>query len=192
MEIVSIVGRHLLLRPFLNEDLSIVFGWRSKVSDLFLWYQRPEILSFDEFCADFAGFRRNIIHVLMMITLGPNQNAIGMVYSYKADYINGHAFLCTYLDENYRQSLYGGEATLLFLEYLFGYFSFRKVYAEIYDYNSVSLSNSIKGGFVEEGRYKSHKWYKNAYRDMIILALYREAFFSKYDGMLSALKNGSS
>jgi RimJ/RimL family protein N-acetyltransferase len=185
--IKSILGRHINLRPFLTEDFERVYAWRSNSYDLHLWFQKPEILSIEEFIDDFNGFIRNFVHILMIVETFSG-DAIGMTYSYKADYLNGHAFLCTYIDSQHRGFLYGAEASLLFVDHLFSYFSFRKLYAEIYEHNAQSLKNAIKGGWIEEGRLKSHRWYSDGYKDLHIFALYRKGFYDKFGRLLPSLK----
>lgn len=186
---ISIVGRHIALRPLLASDLQSIFQWRSNISDLHLWFQRPEILSFDEFLNDFNGFVKNFVHVLMVLTRPTTANVpIGMVYSYRPDYLNGHTFLCAFLASEYRGYLYGAEGSMLFVDYLFSYFPFRKIYAEVYEYNDDSLHNVTKGGWREEGRLKKHRWYSDDYKDMLIFALYREDFYTRFGKLLSSVK----
>jgi RimJ/RimL family protein N-acetyltransferase len=115
-------------------------------------------------------------------------HTIGMVYTYKVDFVNRHAFICTYLDAKYRGQFYGAEASILFVDYIFSYFDFRKIYAEIYEYNQASMQNSLKGGFVSEGILRNHRWYKSEYHDMYILALYKEVFYQRFGKVLRKLK----
>jgi RimJ/RimL family protein N-acetyltransferase len=187
-KVSSIIGRHIILRPFLTNDLEDVFTWRSDTADLHLWFQRPEILSWEEFVDDFGGFLRSYIHIIMMIEAPSSDSSIGMIYSYKPDYLNGHVFLCAYLKAKCRQHFYGAEAGLLFIDYLFSYFPFRKLYGEVYEHNTHSLNNLVKGGWIEEGRLRKHRWHLNNYEDMLILALYREDFYDRFGKLLSSIK----
>ncbi len=187
--LISISGAHVLLRPLCADDFEKIFIWRSNITDLYLWEQHPEVLSDDEFYSDFKSFLSHVVHTIMMIETKSSRDLIGMVYAYRADYLNNHAFLCTYLDSAYRGCLYGAEAAILFIDYLFSYFSFRKLYAEIYEYNVDSMSNSLKAGFIEEGRLKKHRWYRNKYNDMYILALYQRDFYKRFQRILDKLKD---
>lgn len=188
METTSIGGRHLCLRPLLDDDFEVIFKWRSSISDLHLWLHRQDILSFPQFINDFNGFLRNVVHTLMIIETASSRRPAGMIYSYQADYLNGYTYLCTFLDAQYRHSFYGAEASLLFTDYLFSSFPFRKLYAEVYEHNLPSLRNIIKSGWVEEGRLKNHRWRLGGYKDMFIYALYREDFYGKFSRLLSSLK----
>lgn len=70
----------------------------------------------------------------------------------------------------------GLQAWLLFIEYLFSYFNFRKIYGEIFGYNQLSLKSALHSGFIEEGCLKNHRWFGNQYWDLHILSLSREQF----------------
>jgi len=184
MKITSVTGKHICLRPFLEQDIESVFQWRCDISDLHLWFQRPEILSFQEFIEDFDKFTRGFCHILQIICTPVSQTPIGMTYSYKADYFNGHVFVCTFIDSKHRNYLYGAEASLLFTDYLFSYYPFRKIYAEVYEHNVASRNNLIKGGWIQEGQLKKHIWRVGEYKDMFIYALYREYFYERYSRLL--------
>lgn len=188
METVSIMGKHIFLRPFLEKDMEFTFQWRCIASDLHLWFQRPEILSLQEFIDDFNGFIRNFCHIIQMICTPASPIPIGMTYSYKADYLNGHVFVCTFMDSEHRDYLYGAEASLLFTDYLFSYFAFRKVYAEVFEHNTASRNNLVKGGWVQEGQLKEHIWRMGEYKDMFIYALYRDYFYERYSCLLKKLR----
>jgi ribosomal-protein-alanine N-acetyltransferase len=189
VEIVSIFGRHVILRPLLESDLNRIYSWRCNTADLFLWFQRPEVLSCEEFIDYFKRFTKNTIHIILMVQSKSKQEPLGMVYTYEPDYLNGYAFLCSYIAPNHRGYLYGAEASLLFTDYIFTYYPFRKLYAEVYEYNTPSLNNVLKSGWKEEGRLKQHRWYSDGYKDMLIFALYRTEFYNRFKKLLSSLKD---
>jgi len=123
-----------------------------------------------------------------MVQVKPSECPLGMVYTYQPDYFNGHAFLCTYIAPDYRGYFYGAEASLLFIDHIFAYYPFRKLYAEIYEYNTASLNNVLKSGWQEEGKLKQHRWHSDGYKDMLIFALYRAEFYNQFGKLLSSLK----
>jgi len=61
MDIVAISGKHVVLRPMFESDLKRIFSWRCNTTDLYLWFQRPEILSFEEFINHFKKFMQNTV-----------------------------------------------------------------------------------------------------------------------------------
>ena len=188
MDISSVKSRHIILRPLVEQDLETIFKWKCSTSDLHLWFKRSEILSFREFLDDFNSFVRNYCHVLQMICATTSEVPVGMTYSYQADYLNGHAYVCTFVDESHRNYLYGAEASLLFVDYLFTYFTFRKLYAEVYEHNLDSINNLRKGQWVQEGCLKKHIWRLGEYKNMLIFALYKEHFYKRYSKLLQMIK----
>ena len=62
----------------------------------------------------------------------------------------------------------------LFLTYVFAYFPFRKLYAEIFEYNENSRRIAEKLGFKLVGRLRNHVWYGDRFWDALHFSLTRE------------------
>ena len=166
------------LRPITPDDYNILFLWHSDASSLHLWWPDRYILSFDEFIDDLRKRIRTYIHHIMMVeyTQGNEKSVVGMVYNYNSNTVDRYTYLCVYLPPEYRAQQIGPEAGYLFAEYLFAYYGFRKIYAEIYAFNEPSLKVCRKNGFVEEGRLIAHRRFGDRYWDLHILALTVDEF----------------
>lgn len=60
----------------------------------------------------------------------------------------------------------------------------RKVYFEIYDYNTQSLSSNLQAGFTEEGCLKEYRYHNGVFHDLHILAMSRQDFYKCFEGFL--------
>lgn len=176
----------IVLRPPVHRDLAAIYRWHTDLQTLHLWLQDRRMLSEDEFARAFPETLRHRI-VFFVIALRENLNkaakgvetddvAVGMFYTYNHNMVDRHAYLAAYLDPQYTHKGIAIAAGRILGDYLFNIYNLRKLYAEIFAYNYPALKAASKAGFVEEGRLKRHRWHQGQYWDLVILALYREAF----------------
>ncbi len=100
---------------------------------------------------------------------------LGTLALYDADFRNGHGKIAV----AFVPGISGGsalEASELFIDYLFHAFPLRKVYADALELNLVNFRSVIGSPFAEEGRLRSHQYVEGDYRDLVLLALYRQAW----------------
>jgi len=117
---------------------------------------------------DFSRDRHEQFLIIKQSTSLP----IGTIFSYNFNPTDGYTFITIYLDEKLEKKGYGALAFSLFCQYLFEIYSLHKIYIEIYSYNEYSLSTSLTGGLVEEGRFKEHRLIDGRRWDLIRFALY--------------------
>jgi RimJ/RimL family protein N-acetyltransferase len=168
-------GRSVLLRPMSRHDYGTMLSWRSDMLDLHVWSSSRRIPTLDEFSNEMDSLMRQTI-TLMALDKNLGLPA-GFVQAYNINQADGWCYFLTYLAPDYRRQRLGAEAALAFFDYLFRNFNLRKIYMDVYEFNSgfLSLATDISG-FVEEGRFKSHVWYGDRFWDVVRLALYREAW----------------
>ncbi len=105
-----------------------------------------------------------------------------------------YTYFIAFLAQGARERGLGAEAVLVFLDYLFAYFPFRKVYAEVYDFNRGSLGPLRSGGFHEEGRLTRHTWFGDRHWDLHVLGLFRDEWLvvrRRFDRVLKPLRAGA-
>lgn len=99
---------------------------------------------------------------------------VGMVYSYNAQFVDEHCFSSTYVDAPFRGIGHGPEIQAMFLNYLFTYFNFRKVYYDVYSYNTMSNSTIRTFGLKEEGIFIQHRYFDGKWHNLMRYAVFRE------------------
>lgn len=174
MNEITLVGRAVRLRALGGKDLEKLFEWRNDLGSLYLFNNDKVPVTFEIFREQLNREYPGKIHVLLMIELIRTGEAIGFVTSHDVQFVDGYAFVGTFIDQKFRSVGYGAEASALFLDYLFTYFSFRKIYTDVYVYNDNSQGCLMGAGFVEEGRFKDHRFYDGGYHDLVRYAIYRD------------------
>lgn len=76
---------------------------------------------------------------------------------------------------------YGSEAKMLLLYFIFDVLNLRKACSEAFAFNERSIRYQKKCGAVEEGRLKEQVFKNGRYWDVILLAVYRTAWFSIWE-----------
>lgn len=183
MESISIETKNIKLRPLLPSDVSEIFNWMYDLRNLHLWWADRTVLSYKQFVED-LNFRldRFFGHFFVVEDKGTDaqsRSIIGLTYTYNVNYVDHHSYLCVYLIPERTQKGIGYDVGYTMCNYLFSTFGFRKIYAEIFEYNTASTKICMRNGFLEEGRLLNHRWYLNKYWDLIILALTRESFMKQ-------------
>lgn len=181
-----LIGRHILLRPLENQDLETLYKFRNSLSFINLCSVRRNTISIEEFKKELEKDFERDRHIQFLIEHKKNNQVVGTIYSYNFNKADGHAFITTYIDDQFQNKGYGAEAFILFLSYLFKTYSLYKVYTEVYEYNFPSLSALQNTDFSEEGRFKKHKLFDGKRYDLIRFAIYRSSL-DKIDGFLSRL-----
>lgn len=173
-------SRSIGLRPIEEPDYPILLHWRNEERFLRLFSSRRNIVSLTEFVAETKRVLENgPRHIQFVIVRKKDNKVIGTTYSFNLDLTDGYVFINTYMDEEVERRGYGMIATLLLIRYLFDSFPIHKIYFEVFAYNELSHSTMKSAEFIEEGRFKDHRFYGGKRHDVIRLAFYRDAFEKK-------------
>lgn len=171
INISSLATKHILLRPIMDSDIDLLIKWRNDPTSIYLWSTRRNLISQTEARDEIAEDIRNNKHVWLMA-----QNArsvIGTIYSYDAQFVDEHCWVTTYVTDGFRSRGYGPDMLGLFLEHLFAYYNFRKIYLDAYGHNRASWHTMQNFGFAEEGRFPEHRYIDGKWHDLIRFAVYR-------------------
>jgi RimJ/RimL family protein N-acetyltransferase len=182
---VRLSFRDLILAPVSRADIELLHGWEADPASLRLWTTRKDILSQEEFAQLFASRLRSYYHVFFMIHI--SGRPVGFIYSYEPNFLDGHAYVTAFVETVCRDRGIAARAGLLFAHYLFSYFSFRKLYCDVFEYNSRSLTALKGAGLSVEGVFRDHRFYGGRHWTMYRLALYREDFYRRFTPMLQRM-----
>ena len=174
---VSIEGPRTLLRPAAWDDLELFYKWRSDIAELHLWSMLRRVTSLKEFEPEFDRLLAG--NATFVVVLKETGGEAGFVQAYGFNLEQGWASFMMYMDRACRAPGVTLEAGLLLMSYLFDSFPLRKLYAEVFEYNTESERILLRLGFVEEARLREHVWYRDRYWDHLRLALYREKWESQ-------------
>lgn len=168
------------LRLIEESDYPILLRWRNEERFIRLFSSRRNILNLAGFVAETKRVLENgPRHVQFVVVRKRDSKVVGTTYSFNLDLIDGYVFINTYMDESVERRGYGMMATALLIRYLFDSFPIHKICFEVFAYNELSHSTMKSAGFVEEGRFREHRFYGGKRHDVIRLAFYRDVFEEK-------------
>ncbi|MCX7621288.1 MAG: GNAT family N-acetyltransferase [Acidimicrobiales bacterium] len=101
---------------------------------------------------------------------------IGLVSCTDANFQNRHAHFSVVAMPDQRGTGLALEAMGMLLSYVFCQFDFRKLYAECLRSNFHQFENGSSRIFEIEGCLREHEYLYGAYEDLLVLAVYREAW----------------
>ena len=119
---------------------------------------------------------RHTYQEFFMIGYPEENSVIGFLYASDMRIKDGHCKMGVYIVPSKRDIGVGAQATIVFLNYLFKFNPLRKVYTEVYDYNTASIQNHIDAGFQEEGLLKGYRYFDGKYHDLHIFSIDRQYF----------------
>ena len=163
------------LRPVTSNDYDMLYSWHFSTGQIHLWWDERHIRSFDEFVNDFNNKLRYFFFTFFVVVKREHETDIpvGFTYTSRFNPVDRYVYSTMYLDREFTGKGLGIEAGQIHIQYLFSVFNIRKIYAEIYEYNKISIKAAKKAGFIEEARLKQHRWYIDRYWDLIIMSLHR-------------------
>ena len=174
----NLKGRRVVLRPINDDDYSLVYKWwHLDFEQVYLWWDERRLFTYEEFVEDIHKRLRYFFFTFFIICyFSDNEGEIPVGFTYTSRYnaVDRYLYGTIYLSKEYTSMGLGTEAGLIHLRYLASTFNIRKVYVEIYSYNTPSLKAAKKAGLQEEGRLKAHRWFNNQFWDLIIMAFYLE------------------
>ena len=104
---------------------------------------------------------------------------VGLVNAYDADQRNQHAYIAAAKFAPSDRSARVLQGAMLFVDYVFSTWSFRKLYFEAPAFNLDQFRSAVGWLLVEEGRLRDHICLDGRLWDLLVLALYRAAWNSK-------------
>lgn len=168
-------GHRIILRQIQPIDLEILWNWRNDPHFLQFCSVRRKSLGIGDFDKELGlDFLRDRHEQFLIYKKSDPNNPIGTIYSYSLNRVDGYVFVTIYLNKENARKGYGAVAVAVFFQYLFETFSLFKIYIEVYEYNVQSLNPLLKGGAVEEGRFRKHRLFDGKRWDLIRLAIYRD------------------
>lgn len=137
---------------------------------LYLWSADAQPMDFDDFKTRLA---RRIAHRWDHYSIFQHRRTalpVGFAYCYNNSDINNTASVCICLDSPFIGSPICLEAAYLYFNLLFDKIKYRKIYAEVFEYNDRCLQLIRKLGFQQEGCLSEHQYRQGKYWNQYILS----------------------
>jgi RimJ/RimL family protein N-acetyltransferase len=135
---------------------------------------RRRVASYEEFVRELESLLPNAI--LLLIRKKSNREPIGYAMAHTINPWDGWAAGGVHVDERYRLRGPGGEASLLFTDFLFRTFPLRRLITEVYEFADRILHMARAMGFEEAGFIPEHFWYDDRLWGVHQLVLTRDSW----------------
>lgn len=184
-EAIVLDGRFARLRPLAQNDYAYLYDLSLSAKNNARWRYRGATPSPERFVSDLWS---GVLAQFLIETPEPRKRA-GLVVAYNADMANGTIYLGVLIDNEHHRKAWPMEGIMLFVDYLFRNWTFRKVYAETTEFSAAHFSSGAKALFEEEGRLREHQYFQGRYWDYIYYALTRQRWEEKGRKLLDRLSN---
>ena len=115
--------------------------------------------------------------MIQLLAVQPSDGQpLGTVFCHNADFRNGHASISVQVSDEVSIKGLGSEAMRLFIDYLFGLYDFRKLYAEVYEFNLEEFAHGMDRLYTIEACFKQHELFAGKAWDRLSLAFYRDSW----------------
>ncbi len=172
-----LTGRHVILRPVMPADYDSLRMLELSGSMMPNWRHRGVTPSPEQWAH--MLWQSVLAQFIVVETAG--DTAIGLVVAYGADSDSGFAYVAATKFDLTRKDPYFLSGLGVFIDYLFTFFSLRKLYFETFDMNLEAFASSVGSLLEQEGRLVNHAYFDGRHLDLSILALYRDRWMEWMD-----------
>jgi RimJ/RimL family protein N-acetyltransferase len=174
--------RGVSLRLVVEDDLPFLFRLFADPSRCHLWMCGRRVYDERGFHEAWSAWTTDMIAAKFIVTSA--DRPIGLVFDYDRKLEDGYTKVTSLLEEGSTGHGGGVIATALLVGWLFQTLPLRKLYMEVYDYNSAVARMLRKAGFTEEAVLKEVRFRDGAYWDLHVFALGRAAWPEVRDRLL--------
>jgi len=181
IRLTAYYGNNICLRPLQRSDMAHTKRWRNdpEIREYALGYRFPVTELMEEKWYETALAGQNCNDVIYTIEHITEATPIGLAYLKQIDWLHGTCeFGISIGEKRHHGKGYAREAMALLFDYAFNCLNMRKISLQTVTYNRRAISIYEKMGFKTEGVRKRHLYLSGEYHDLIIMALFREGFYS--------------
>lgn len=170
---VFIRGRKVILRPVLEEDLSLSLKWVNDFKVIqYMGMCFPSMEAEEKEWLE--NLSKNQDKSKFVFTIIHSNKAIGFIGLYLINWVDRTASTWTMIGEtNEWGKGYATEAKMLLLDYAFNTLNLRKISAKVSSVNYRILKQLCCCGYEVEGKLKRQKFHNGRYYDQILLAVFK-------------------
>lgn len=166
----------LTLRPVCPNDLALIAAWRRDNEDDFFGWRRVVAHSQEAWLAKLESNPSKVAFMFVQNEGKPDEEAIGFCQVVDIDHRNKTAEIGGFMiREAIRGKGYGKEMVEALVHFCFYNIGLRKLCLRVFDDNAVARSVYVATGFECEGVLARHVWKNGRWRDVVLMARFRDA-----------------
>ena len=140
--------RRIRLREIQITDLPIIFKWRNSEKFRFLLHHDTNLLSYEEFCKEFASDSEGHKYQYLVVKKETGE-PIGFTFVNLFSETYRSCFINLFIAGPYEKKGYGIDTFVSFTSFLFQHAGLKKLFASAFEFNDHTLSCLRKGGMRE-------------------------------------------
>lgn len=166
--------RGVTLRQVVEDDLPFLFRLFADPCRCHLWMRTRRVFDEREFHTAWISWSTDMMAAKFIVESAGR--AVGLTFDYDRTTEDGYTKITSLLQEQDVGQGVGVIATALLTDWLFEALPLRKIYLDVYGYNSAVVAMHRKAGLAEEGVLRGIRFFKGQYWDVHMFALSREAW----------------
>ena len=184
----ALSGKRVRLRAVTAEDYPFLLELQTAPENMIRWRYRGTTPSPEQVL---QSLWQGVLAQFVVVRLD-NDEPIGLVVCYNAEFRHGYAFLAAIVSPKYEMAGWSLEGNAVFLAYLFEAFDFRKIYLEVVEFNYQRLVSGAETLFHVEGCQRDHEYHLGRYWHQYTLAIYRDEFAAALERLAPEFAAASS
>ena len=174
VELDTIIGENIRLRPITKKDTSLIVKWRNNpaVRKNFIFQEKFTEKMHNQWLDSKVAKGEVIQYIIEEIE---GEKPIGSVYLRDIDDNNLSAEYGIFIGEDQaRGKGYGTETAILFIQYALEKVGFHRIFLRVLKENDAAYRSYLKAGFEKEGVFRDMVKVDGKYRDVIFMAIINE------------------
>jgi acyl carrier protein len=167
-----LTSRWVQLRPVTPADYGFLYEMATSPIQGYRWRFRAGQPLFDDFVRTIGQG----VLVQFLIMSADGKRRLGLVVCYRADFRNRNAYIALQAVSDAMGQGWVLNAGALFMNYLFSWYEFEKLYAESPEFVISSFLSGVGGDFVQEACFKDHERYMGRAWNSYVFAYYRSTW----------------
>lgn len=177
MKEITMNARKINLVSYDEKYYENIFEWFSENQIKDLYYTETSNFNKAQLYEKLEKEISNMYHSFFVVLEMTTNIPVGIIYSYNYEPDSGIIYVNMFLEKE--KNDLEEECMLSFVKYLFTYYSLRKIYMHMYDYNYEKSKKFGEIGFKLIGKLQEYTYYKGKYRDVLLLELNRNEYNRK-------------
>lgn len=166
----DLIGRHVRLRQITGDDYPFLLELQTRPENMVRWRFRGTTPAPEQLL---ASLWQGVLAQFLVVRVD-NGQPVGLVVAYDADLRHRHVHLAMVIAPEHERTGWTLEALVLFINYLFETFAFRKIYFDMVEFNYQRVASGAGRLFHVEGCFRDHELHLGRLWHLYVLAIYAD------------------
>lgn len=157
MDYINILTKRLVLRPWHEDDLPVLFIWRNSETYREFCSNRKKEITFEQFHIEFLNDLKKDRTDQFMVCRNKDAQSVGTIFLYNLNTHHRNAFVTIFIEDQFHKYGFGPEAFGHYVQNMMKKYGLHKICTEVYSHNTNIPSMLLRAGFIPEGLFREHR-----------------------------------